>query len=435
MDWLVGLRDTLFWFAGAWALTRLLDMLVWRGILKRESGPSIPRIVHVMVATILYLFAAYGAAVITWNLPVTSVVVSSTVVVGVLGLALQGPLSNMFAGLALTLEGNFRRGDWVELEGGTLGAIQDIGWRSTTIKSWNLSLFVVPNRRMADATVHNYHLPDPRYGYWFYISLDADIPASRARRLLLDAALSCDEVLREPPPVVRFWDAETRPARYMVFVHFESYPEYFAGKDAVLEKILARLTDVGARPAAHAHDVEMAQASRQAIADHGPESLLGDVPLFQSLSPSELVQLAENVERISVKAGQDIVREGDDDDCLFVMAAGLAEVHKAVTGKESVELTQLSAGDSFGEIALLTGSRRTASVRAVTECHLLRVERAALVPVLKERPELAKQLARQMTGRRLVMEILEDGTPSQEARQFRSQATQLLKRIQDVFKI
>jgi small-conductance mechanosensitive channel len=75
-------------------------------------------------------------------------------------LALQEPLSNLFAGLFISLAGQVRVGDYIELEGGHAGFVVDLDWRATRIRVPSNNIIIVPNAKLSQATVTNYGLPE-----------------------------------------------------------------------------------------------------------------------------------------------------------------------------------------------------------------------------------------------------------------------------------
>lgn len=109
-------------------------------------------------------------------------------------------------------------------------------------------------------------------------------------------------------------------------------------------------------------------ARRRAISRQLAESLPG-------MTPEMLSRLGERFERRTIAAGDDIVREGDPADHFFVLARGQAKVVHPVANGAPVEVARLDAGEFFGEIGLLQGGRRTASVVAADEVDVLALDR------------------------------------------------------------
>jgi small-conductance mechanosensitive channel len=123
-------------------------------------------------------------------------------------LALQDTLANLFAGFYVSLSGNIRPNDYIKLESGEEGYVTDISWRSTTIRALANNLIVVPNAKLAQAIVTNYHLPEKRMSLLIPIgvSYDSD-PAAIERILIEEAKKGAGEIpglLAEPAPFVRF---------------------------------------------------------------------------------------------------------------------------------------------------------------------------------------------------------------------------------------
>jgi len=75
-------------------------------------------------------------------------------------LALQDSLANLFAGLNILMSKNIRRGDYIKLASGEEGAVADITWRSTTLRTLSNNLIIIPNKKLAESILSNYDLPE-----------------------------------------------------------------------------------------------------------------------------------------------------------------------------------------------------------------------------------------------------------------------------------
>jgi CRP-like cAMP-binding protein len=121
--------------------------------------------------------------------------------------------------------------------------------------------------------------------------------------------------------------------------------------------------------------------------------ILREASLFTGLAGEELYPVAEIARDAAFGAGEIVVREGDPGDALFVVASGAFEIQKA--GKR---LRELGAGAVFGEMALLDGSPRAATVMASSEGRVLRIPRAEFEALLDESPELSRGVIRTLLG-------------------------------------
>ena len=129
-------------------------------------------------------------------------------------------------------------------------------------------------------------------------------------------------------------------------------------------------------------------------------TLLAEAPFFQFLDEQERQELARHLENVRFTAGAAIFQYGEPGDAVYVIRQGAAEVFiKDDTGQRIV-LERLGVGDMFGELSLLDGGPRTASVLAVEDVEALRLDRSDLDLFLRQRPAAAMDLLA-ATGRRL----------------------------------
>ena len=115
--------------------------------------------------------------------------------------------------------------------------------------------------------------------------------------------------------------------------------------------------------------------------------MLGSVPLFQALSKKELKSLATSGKEMDRPVGDVITTEGQSGVAFFLIMDGSAEVSSG--GKS---LRTLGRGDHFGEIALIDGGPRTATVTVTTPVRLFGLTAWVFKPLLKEHPEMAEGL-------------------------------------------
>lgn len=122
-------------------------------------------------------------------------------------LALQDTLSNLFAGFYVSVEGRERVGDYIKLNTGEEGYVADIGWRSTTLRALANNLIVIPNAKLAQAIVTNFHLPEKRMSLSIPVGVSYACDPEMVEKVLVEetlaAALEIPGLLAEPAPSVR----------------------------------------------------------------------------------------------------------------------------------------------------------------------------------------------------------------------------------------
>ncbi len=119
---------------------------------------------------------------------------------------------------------------------------------------------------------------------------------------------------------------------------------------------------------------------------------LDTIPLFSGIPREELVSVLTAVRPRKVSAGEVVVREGEPGDTLYLIVQGTLRVSTKGLGGEEVALAALGAGDFFGEVALLTGRARTATVSALTEADLLVLDRSTVDLLRARHPEIEVSL-------------------------------------------
>jgi NhaP-type Na+/H+ or K+/H+ antiporter len=143
------------------------------------------------------------------------------------------------------------------------------------------------------------------------------------------------------------------------------------------------------------HHVEMRMKQLQRSAERVPipetADLCASMPLFSALDDEGLQLVADLTEEMVVPAGKHLFRQGDKGDSMFVIARGAVEV-LLVQDDEELLLDVLGGGDIIGEMALLTGERRTASARAATAVTLGRIKRVDFETLMDSQPELQKRI-------------------------------------------
>jgi CRP-like cAMP-binding protein len=124
------------------------------------------------------------------------------------------------------------------------------------------------------------------------------------------------------------------------------------------------------------------------------QEALAQAPLFANLSKRQLRSLAEVTAVTAYKGGAEVVKQGSAGTTFYVLLDGRAKV---VRGGRTV--ARLSTGDFFGEISVLDGGPRTATVVAETSLRCLTLSRGDFVEVLEGEARLAVQILREVAGR------------------------------------
>ena len=344
--------------------------------------------------------SALAAAVILRQgarLDLLSLVTTSAVLTAVLGLASQEALKDLISGLELQLSDDFCVGDWIELAGGQQGIVTSISWRDCSLRTLDDCLLVVPNSKIT-ADVLNNRSHFGRCAQRFKVGLDYGFPPARAQKLLAAVVSTHPDVLGDPAPRVRLCSFDDSAITYEIQVwNLGKGVSQLDLRSALLSQIWYALRREGQ---SIPYPVRQVEPRRQApvedldapVASEIGALALGSNALFADLSENQRQVLVKASEPLCFGPGEVIVEEGAEGDSLYVLLGGRVEVSKELEGRQLV-VRQLGESDVFGEMTLFLDAPRSATVRALEECRLLRVSRPSVQALLRDDPALLERFS------------------------------------------
>jgi small-conductance mechanosensitive channel len=431
---LVAVRDIAgiaAWIAGAWFLARLFDLLLRRAALSAPRPVPYPRLLSDLVHGAIFVLAAVGVLVFVFEQAATGLIATSSVLIAVVGFALRYVISDVFSGIALSFDHPYRIGDWIEPAPGVVGKVVEITWRTTRLVTRDGVSVIVPNGLLATGRLQNYSAPAASFRAAFRLTLGPDVPQGRAKQILLAGALAATRIYPNLRPDVLAQECSEAGVVYAVRFWVPDFEQENACRDAVLSGTLEALRRAGLAPAVPRR--ELVSAERPGTARSPAEALLADTALFTAFSAEERGVLAERLVERRMRQGTIVVRQGDPASTVFFVREGVLEARIAAARSEPIPVNRLAAGDLFGEMSLLTGEPRSASIVALTDVVLYELGKEHLAPMLAQRPELGDALAdlaaaRQRWGRARI-DALADAREDDP----RSAAEPILRRMRRFF--
>ena len=163
-------------------------------------------------------------------------------------------------------------------------------------------------------------------------------------------------------------------------------------------------------------------------------SILRGEPLFECLSEEQLSQMVNKARLKLFGRGEPVIEEGADGDSMFVLLRGAAQVSVAKNGS-SIPVGTLNSGDCFGEMSLLTGEKRSATVRAQRDCYVMEISKPVMAEIIRETPDCLNKLSEILARRRMETEgALKDAVATAEqAAKEREYGATFLVRLRDFF--
>ncbi|WKT84086.1 MULTISPECIES: mechanosensitive ion channel domain-containing protein [unclassified Thermosynechococcus] len=412
-------------FISRWVSEWLKSRVLMQLRVDRGSQETITRVVSYSLSFIGFIVVLQTAGIDLSSL---------TVLAGVLGIGfgfgLQTLASNFISGLAILFEHPIKVGDFIEVDG-LLGTVEKISIRATIIRTNDSQYVIVPNNRFIEKNVVNWSYGSPDSRIHIPVSVAYGSDTVLVTEALLSAARQDPRVLLTPPPSVWFRGFGENAYLFELLVWINRPQDSEPIKSALnflIEQELRqrqievpfpqldlRLRDLGElRSLAHYYHRSVASVPETAAVSEPvvPEmvktepslaDLLRNISCFSRCSNAELQMLIELGNRQFYGVGEIICSEGDPGDAFYIVLEGSVEVRSEHLNQI---LATLYEGEFFGEIAVLTGMPRSATVRALEETVLFVVHRSAVQRLLQAQPQLAEDIAHELAARQQVLQEL-----------------------------
>ncbi len=372
-------------------LTAIQNLIESRWFVERLQI-RIPGIFLNLLSYIILLIVLVVVTEKVWNTQILAGALTASAAGSVIaGFALKDTLSSFFAGIALVSEQSLRIGDWVRLKE-VEGEIVGITWRTVQIRTRDGDLEIVPHAIASMEVLRNYSRPTREHAVHLEVGAAYEHPPSEVKGALLEAVLACDKVLREPDPQVRLVRYNDFSIDYDVKYWLDDFAALPGIKSDVMSNIWYVFKRRGIKIPFPIREITVHQAAGEAV-DDGVLQTLKKVPIFAALDESDLVALARASKVREFGDKEYLIRQGAAGDSLFAIVRGIVDVRVEADGT-SRSVASLSAGQFAGEMALLTGEARTASVVARSDVVAVEVMKEALAPLLQKKPEILETIAR-----------------------------------------
>jgi len=216
----------------------------WAARTKSTIDDEVIPLLHKFSKIILIIF---GALLIlsSWGVEVGPFIASLGIAGIAIGFAVQDSLKNIFGGISLILDKNFKVDDTVKLSSGETGKVLDVGLRSTRILTWDHEVMIIPNGELANSTIINYAQPElmSRIQLDFGVEYGSDV--DKVRKVALDVIKSIENVLKDPEPFIRFKKLNDFSLDFTIYFWVSSYTERFSTKDIAMQGVYEALNDNG----------------------------------------------------------------------------------------------------------------------------------------------------------------------------------------------
>jgi small-conductance mechanosensitive channel/CRP-like cAMP-binding protein len=397
------LLEAFCWIGFGFLFTRACRVFFWHGILS-VAGIHVPGMLLTFAAVINGLVIVGIIIAKVYDQSMTALLTTSTVLIGVAGIALQKLISDFFSGMVLGLETPYALGDWLQVEpGGMTGKVVEFNWRSTRILTQERTTIVIPNSHLVGNPFRNISNPEKYFRDELRIPLAFEVTSYQAQRILLSAANQVDDIAAAPrKPSVSILEYDERGVIWQLFYWIPDRARRNRLRFAVHQNILRNLHFAGLQIA-----MPVRESQRAPVTDplhSGVFQLLKQSKLFGDLHNDELEILASGATERIYYADEPMLNQGNPGSSLFIVNEGILAVRIADGKGGESQVARILPGEFFGELSLLTGAPRGATVVPITDCRVTEIGKDVMKQILSKRLELAEMLSRILAERQAVNE-------------------------------
>lgn len=403
-----------------------------------------PRILRDLLLASAYLVIAF-ILLSRSGFDLTGIVATSAVITAVIGFSLADTLGNIMGGMALQMEHTINVGDWVRIDQ-LEGRVKEIRWRQTSIETRDWDTIVFPNSFLmrGRVTLLGHRTGEPRqHRQWVYFNVDFRYAPTEVIKAV-ETALCAEpipRVAREPAPHCLVIDFKDSYAAYAARYWLTDMAQTDPTDSLVRSRIYSALRRAGIPLSIPARSIFVTEETEKRRERKRGEEInrridaLKRVELFSELTDEERRELAARLKVAPFVNGEALTKQGAEAHWLYIIIEGTAEVQVAVDGKRE-RVASIGEGDFFGEMGMMTGEPRRATVAALTDMLCYRLDKGSFQEIIKRRPEIAENISHVLARRLVELDAVREEL-SEEAKRLRmkKQQSDLLDRIREFFRL
>jgi small-conductance mechanosensitive channel/CRP-like cAMP-binding protein len=417
----------------------LLDRYLWEYYYGRRRQVVIPKLLRDTVAMLLFLVALLLVLSIGYHAEaqLKGLLAGSGVAAIILGFAAQNLLSSIVAGMSLQIQRPYKVGDWLKV-GDTYGEVMEIRWGATRLRTNDAIYLHIPNNEIVKQTITNVSYPSALHAMRLEIGVDYGVPPNRVKDALVRAASQAKGVLPEPPPKVYLRGFGDSAISYEIKFYMLSHAFYNDICDAIRTNIWYEFRRRKINIPFPIRTLQLQRKPVSAIPDlqFKAREILRKEPLFACLGDEQIETLLKDADGNHFGRGEAVIEEGTEGDSMFILLRGMAQVSVEKEGSV-IRVGVLREGDCFGEMSLLTGEKRTATVRAENDCEVLEISKSVMAELLRSSPQCLDQLSALLAQRKMENEgiLRQLGHLDDHSTREREYTASFIKRLRSFFEL
>ncbi len=373
----------------------LSRVFIWDNIVARMLKGLVPILLIQCISLGVYIVAFLIIIGMIFGKSIVGVLTTLGGLGVIIGFGAQRLVLDAFSGISINIDRSFTLGDFIKIttqDYTLMGKVTKVSWRLTTLLTQEGTQISIPNSVVSGVPVTNLSKPDliSEFQQIFYFS-----PHSHDKfvdEILMNAALSVAKmgyIEKDPLPKIRLSEIKHYGGLGFDIVYFAdplkntiSDVKHFL-HTAVLRHVKASGLHFNNSNGDHVHNEYNLRAK-----------LIGMVPLFDCLNPEESKFLLSNITNHSFKPKTPIVLQGEKGTSMYIIKQGFVTIHIQDENTKDSIVDILNPGDFFGEMSLLTGEKRSATVTSESEVITYEITKETILHLLNDNPNLYEEFAK-----------------------------------------
>ncbi|MBF0451270.1 MAG: ABC transporter substrate-binding protein [Candidatus Magnetomorum sp.] len=383
--------DIMWWLLPAFFINLAVKRFMWAP-LEHRTGHSAPKIIRHFFSFIIYLGAIICIVAFVYEQEISKILATGGLFAMIIGFAVQMNISNLISGIAINFENPFRIGDWVKI-GDAEGKVVDITWRSTRILTAENCIFSIPNSTATESFIANFNYPDDINWLTVTPHIDPMADPKRVKKILLDAVLSSNTILKTQEPFVLYKGITEWASDYHVFFSIQDFSTKYQDLEMIWKHIWKHLEYAGIQTVIQEQDFPLSHKS--------PVFFWDEMELFKYISDDEKESLVKQMICHHFPPQKAIIEEGEFGDSLFFIQEGAVTVQLRMEDDDTlIEINRLGVGTFFGEMAFFSDHYRSASIISMQHCEIYEIKEKDFMPLLTKYPKMVTLLTQTQMARK-----------------------------------
>ncbi|MEW5822210.1 MAG: cyclic nucleotide-binding domain-containing protein [Cyanobacteriota bacterium] len=386
------------------ATIKIFSNLIVKYVIEKFQLFEVPEILQTTAEILIFIISGFIILNTTLKLE-SSILVTSGILTLTIGLALKDTLGNLVSGLAIEYHKAITKGDWV-LINKKGGNIENINWMTTNVLTYDNDDFIIPNSIFSKYSFINHSRPTAIHMMIIKIRVSYEIPPNLVKDTIMEVIRQQEFVLQEYDNSVILTRFNDFNIDYEIRVHIPDLIKFIPVKDGINSKLWYQFKrkKIPVSMPIRTTFIKKHVKEKDILSVEYKKKLLKTVDFLKPLKDQQIENLAKRVKLETFAADEMIIRQGEIGDNMYILEEGYAELLYEDINGDIRSINTVSSPSIFGELSSLSGSPRTVTVLALTDCKLFSLDKNTFSDLFNADPAIGQIISEIITSRKIQLD-------------------------------